>query len=397
MRLCHSPKRKKPLHKAFQVCWRSPSNLRFVIPCAPCSQGLSRKPLTAQETAPVLRFELFKFQGHTRKPFSMDCRRPLGGCVKIWCGKMTALHWLWKPLVDLAIALQSFIWSDLGISNCVIWNYRTLNLVFKQLKKHHEMVAWKLRCSQPGRRSKLALFLMGNSLHGDGIGYLKAKWKLKASQVTVTLQLEMTVFSLLLMFGFHFDFDRHEFESLVCACRRFKVCLDESFNHGLNSRGVQVESHRGLRFDCGLKRRLNLLKPELDGVVRKITSDLQHCTAFSSHTHFGWLAHLLNLTYLIWLVFGTFGYIWIIFPYIDNHPTDELIFFRGVAQPPTSNFQVLSHRITVPMLTVAWPVVCDSSCISSHKCTAQRGTPEEQPEMDESWWIQGRRQGFEST
>ena len=213
--------------------------------------------------------------------------------------------WIWRlhcnHLFDLILAFQiaSFEIIELWIWCLSSWK-STMKWSLGSCVVHNQGVDQNLLC-----------FLMGNSLHGDGIGYLKAKWKLKASQVTVTLQLEMTVFSLLLMFGFHFDFDRHEFESLVCACRRFKVCLDESFNHGLNSRGVQVESHRGLRFDCGLKRRLNLLKPELDGVVRKITSDLQHCTAFSSHTHFGWLAHLLNLTYLIWLV------VWNIWIHLD--------------------------------------------------------------------------------
>jgi hypothetical protein len=107
----------------------------------PAVTGLSRKPLTAQETAPVLRFELFKFQGHTRKPFSMDCRRPLGGCVKIWCGKMTALHWLWKPLVDLAIALQSFIWSDLGIS---IASFEIIELWIWCLSSWKSTMKWSL-------------------------------------------------------------------------------------------------------------------------------------------------------------------------------------------------------------------------------------------------------------
>jgi ABC-type amino acid transport system permease subunit len=41
-----------------------------------------------------------------------------------------------------------------------------------------------------------------------------------------------------------------------------------------------------------------------------------------------------NIPLLYWLVVWNF---WIIFPYIGNViiPTDELIFFRGVAQPPT--------------------------------------------------------------
>ena len=50
-----------------------------------------------------------------------------------------------------------------------------------------------------------------------------------------------------------------------------------------------------------------------------------------------------NLGYLIWLVVWN---IWIIFPYIGKFiiPTGELIFFRGVAQPPTSYVQTKPNQ-----------------------------------------------------
>ena len=119
------------------------------------------------------------------------------------------------------IAIIYLIWS--WHFNCVIWNYRTLNLVFKQLEK----APWN-GCLETAlfttRASIKTCFVVWCGKEFSRWWSVIWKQSLSWKPNKWTLQLEMTVFSLL-MFGFHFDFDRHEFESLVCTCRRFPACM----------------------------------------------------------------------------------------------------------------------------------------------------------------------------
>ena len=72
-----------------------------------------------------------------------------------------------------------------------------------------------------------------------------------------------------------------------------------------------------------------------------------------------WSAFFRPPTFL-WLVVWN---IWIIFPYIGNFiiPTDELIFFRGVGQPPTRWLYIDDWGWLWMIIDCYWLIICRST------------------------------------